>query len=223
MFAAESRWVGRQLAALPTEMLSPLLNIGSSTSEFRETVQPWTMRDIFAPLAERGVTVVHLDARSGPGIDLRADLLNEADFDRVRAGRYRALLCCNILEHVRDPAELARRCTSLITPGGIIIVTVPFSYPHHRDPIDTLYRPAPEAAAALFPATTVVTADIIDTGESYRDEVRRRPWLLLRHLARLPVPFLDAAKWRNSMTKPYWMFHNYRVSAAVLRRDPATG
>src|SRR5688500_12440542 len=103
MFAAEARWVGERLSALPAEELSPLLNIGSSTSEFRESVQPWTLRHIFAPLAEREVEVVHLDARDGPGIDIRADLLDDADFHRVGAGRYRALLCCNVLEHVRDP------------------------------------------------------------------------------------------------------------------------
>jgi hypothetical protein len=107
----------------------------------------------------------------------------------------------------------------LVRPGGIIVVTVPRSYPHHADPIDTLYRPTPEEAAALFPHSSLVAAEIIDVGLSYRDEVRRRPWLLLRHLLRLPAPFLGLAKWRNSMVKPYWLFHNYRVSAAVLRRD----
>jgi hypothetical protein len=70
----------------------------------------------------------------------------------------------------------------------------------------------------LFPNTLSITAEIIDVGESYRDEVRRRPWILLRHLARLPVLFLDFEKWRASMQKPYWLFHNYQVSALVLRR-----
>jgi hypothetical protein len=49
--------------------------------------------------------------------------------------------------------------------------------------------------------------------------VRRRPWLLLRHLARVPAPFLGLEKWRRSMQKPYWLFHNYQVSAALLRRE----
>ena len=218
MFAAESRWVGDRLAAYPTAGISPLLNIGSSTGEFREQAQPWTVANIFAPLAERGVEVVHLDSRSGAGIDIRADLLDDADFARVSARRYRALLCCNVLEHVRDAAAFARRCAELVEPGGLIIVTVPRSYPHHGDPIDTLYRPTPEEAAALFPDCELVAAEIIDVGQSYRDEVRRRPWILLRHILRLPVPFLSLAKWRNSMLKPYWLFHNYQVSAAVLRR-----
>ena len=218
MFAAESRWVGDRLAAYPAEQISPLLNIGSSTGEFRATAQPWTVANIFAPLAGRGVEVVHLDSRSGAGIDVRADLLDDVDFTRIRARRYRALLCCNVLEHVRDAAAFARRCAELIEPGGVIVVTVPRSYPHHGDPIDTLYRPTPEEAAALFPQTELVAAEIIDVGQSYRDEVRRRPWILLRHLLRLPAPFLGLAKWRNSMVKPYWLFHNYQVSAALLRR-----
>ena len=36
MFEAEARWIGDRLAAFPTEQLSPLLNIGSSTGAFRE-------------------------------------------------------------------------------------------------------------------------------------------------------------------------------------------
>ena len=234
MFEPEARWIGDRLAGYPPALLSPLLNVGSGTRGFRETVQPWIDRDLLAPLAARGIEIVHLDARPGndagdgpgDGIDIRADLLRDTDFDRLAGARqYAALLCCNVLEHVRDPGEFARRCTMLVRPGGIIGVTVPRSYPHHADPIDTLYRPTPDEAAALFPHSTLVAAEIIDVGLSYRDEIRRRPWLLLRHLLRLPVPFLGLAKWRNSMAKPYWIFHNYQVSAVVLRREdgPAVG
>ena len=218
MFDIESQWVGDRLAAYPAPQISPLLNVGSSTAEFRERAQPWTERNIFAPLSERGVEIVHLDARAGAGIDIRADLLNEADFARIGFGRYRALLCCNILEHVRDPGEFARRCVELVAPGGVIVVTVPRSYPRHGDPIDTLYRPSPGEAASLFPGTSVVASETLDIGESYLDAVRKSPWILLRHLARLPFPFVDFEKWRASMQKPYWLFHNYQVSAAVLRR-----
>src|SRR5205807_1548925 len=218
MFDREARWIADRLAAFSSDQISPLLNVGSSTGEFRERVQPWTHRQLFAPLAARGVEIVHLDARSGAGIDICADLLDEDDFARLRSTRYRALLCCNILEHVRDPALLARRVVELVLPGGVMIVTVPRSYPRHGDPIDTLYRPTPEEAAALFPGTSVAAAEIIDVDESYRDELRRRPWILLRHLARLPVPFLGVEKWTASLQKPYWMFHNYQVSAVMLQK-----
>jgi hypothetical protein len=218
MFEAEARWIGDKLRACPAQSLSPLLNVGSSTRAFREETQPWMTQAIFEPLAARGVEAVHLDFRAGEGIDLRADLLDDADFARVETRRYRALLCCNILEHVLDAAEFARRCAALVEPGGLILVTVPRSYPRHGDPIDTMYRPSPAEAAALFPGTTVEAGEILDVGESYRDEVRRRPLILLRHLARLPVPFLGWEKWRHSMRKPYWLFHNYQVTALALRR-----
>ena len=219
MFEREARWIAARLLAQSPHELSPLLNVGSSTARFREETQPWITSQLFTPLAERGVEIVHLDVRGGDGIDLRADLLDPADFARVKLRRYRSLLCCNILEHVSDPALLARRCVELVAPAGLIVVTVPRSYPRHGDPIDTLYRPTPGEAASLFAGASPTDAEIIDVGESYRDEVRRRPWILLRHVARLPVPFIDRDKWRHSMRKPYWLFHNYQVSAAVLRRD----
>lgn len=219
MFEVEARWIERQLTGFAREELSPLLNVGSSTREFRERTQPWIAGSLLNPLSRRGVEIAHLDTRAGDGIDIRADLLDDGDFARVRLRRYRALLCCNILEHVVDPNELARRCAALVAPGGIIVVTVPHSYPRHADPIDTLYRPGPGEAASLFPGTLTMAAEILDSGESYRDEVRRRPWLLLRHLARLPAPFLGLERWRSSMRKPYWLFHNYLVTALVLRRE----
>ncbi len=221
MFAAEARWIAEHLAAYPASQLSPLLNVGSSTRAFRESVQPWIERELFAPLERRGVGIVHLDRRAEPGIDLRADLLDAADFARVQARRYRALLCCNVLEHVVDAAEFARRCSALVVPGGLLVVTVPRSYPRHGDPIDTLYRPTPYEAAALFPATEILASETIDVGERYLDEVARRPWLLLRHLARLPVPFLGWQKWTASMRKLYWLAHNYQVSAVLVRRIEA--
>ena len=56
----------------------------------------------------------------GNGIDIRADLLRDADFDRVAGARqYAALLCCNVLEHVHDPGE-SRAAGNTFRPGGII-------------------------------------------------------------------------------------------------------
>ena len=103
MFEAEATWLERLLRQWAPEQLSPLLNVGSSTREFRETTQPWTDRQLFRPLRERGIKLVHLDSRDGDGIDIRADILSDADLPRIMAFRPKAILCCNILEHVREP------------------------------------------------------------------------------------------------------------------------
>jgi hypothetical protein len=36
---------------------------------------------------------------------------------------------------------VAHHCLDLLSIGGLIFVTVPLSYPYHRDPIDTMFRP----------------------------------------------------------------------------------
>ena len=38
MFEREARWIADRLAAYPPSLLSPLLNVGSGTGAFRETV-----------------------------------------------------------------------------------------------------------------------------------------------------------------------------------------
>jgi len=220
MFRAESSWLRRQLSERRPEELSPLLNVGSSTRAFREKDQPWIERELFAPLRARGVKTIHLDLREGDGIDIRADILDAKDLERIKALRPKAILCCNILEHVVEPGTLAARCEEIVGPGGLIFVTVPFSYPHHRDPIDTLFRPSPEVLAALFRGATMVHSQILDAGESYLTQVKKRPLILFRHVFLFPFPFVNFTKWRNSMAKLYWLLHNYKVTVAVFQVAP---
>jgi hypothetical protein len=217
MFKAEAAWLAGLLAQRNTAELSPLLNVGSSTRQFREVEQPWTEGLLFAPLRARGVEILNLDSRAGDGIDVKADILSEADRPRLEALKVRSILCCNILEHVTDPGRLARRCIDLAGPGGFIFVTVPYSYPFHRDPIDTLYRPGPAELAQLFAGAEMLEGAVVDSGESFRDQVRARPWILSRQILRFPVPFLSLTKWQRSMAKLYWLFHNYQITGAVFR------
>jgi hypothetical protein len=218
MFKAEARWLRCALDAFPPERLSPLLNLGSSSVEVREGTQPWIEDQVFLPLRARNVEVVHVDMRELPGVDVQADLTDPADLRRLRALRPRALLCCNLLEHVIEPGRLAHDCLDLVAVGGLLFVTVPFSYPYHRDPIDTMYRPNPAELAELLCGARLLDSTILGTGVSYRDAVRERPWLLLRHLWRLPIPFLSFEKWQRSMARLYWLAAEYRITCAVFEK-----
>jgi hypothetical protein len=217
MFKAEARWLREQVLSFAPEAVSPLLNIGSSTKHFREVEQPWNEAELFAPLRTRGVDVIHSDFREGDGIDVRADILSDVDLPRLKALNAKAILCCNILEHVHEPKKLAQRCLDIVGSGGLVFVTVPYSYPHHRDPIDTMYRPSPDELSSLFAPAEMLCGEIFDVGESYRDQVKQRPWIILRHVLRAPVPFLGLAKWKRSMGKLYWLKHHYQVTTAVFR------
>jgi hypothetical protein len=218
MFEAEACWLRRALDAYAPERLSPALNLGSSSAAVRGAVQPWIEGEVFCPLRNRKVEIIHVDMRGLPGVDVQADLTNASDVLRLRALRPKALLCCNLLEHVLEPERLARHCLDLLPTGGLVFVTVPFSYPYHRDPIDTMYRPNPAELAELFTGARLLEGTILGAGVSYRDAVRERPWILLRHVCRLPVPFLSFDRWKRSMARLYWLVAEYRITCAVFEK-----
>lgn len=217
MLEAEARWLRARLAELADEEVSPLLNLGSSDLEFRTVVQPWIDREVFAPLRARGAAVVHADLKARPGVDIAADALADDGLGRLQAAGARTILCCNMLEHVRDRAALARRLAALVPAGGALIVTVPASYPYHPDPIDTYYRPGPEdMSQELFPELRCVRAEVVD-GPTYAPELLRRPWLLARDLGKLPG--LSRSPCGLAGSRLRWLWRPYQVSCAVLRRE----
>jgi len=218
MFEAEARWLRRALDAFPPERLSPVLNLGSSSAVVREAVQPWIEAEVFCPLRSRGVETFHVDMRELPGVDIRADLTVAADVRRLGAVGPKALLCCNLLEHVAEPGRLAQHCLDLLPSGGLVFVTVPFSYPYHRDPIDTMYRPSPAELGNLFADARLLDGMVLGAGMSYRDAVCERPWILLRHFGRFPVPFLSFERWKRSMARLYWLVAEYRITCAVFEK-----
>lgn len=218
MQEVEAKWIEETLRAFPAEELSPILDIGSQTLAFRTQEKPYIQNDLFAPLMARGISIIHSDLQEGEGIDLSANLLEEEGFKQIKATAPRTIFCNNVLEHVLDPAEFANRCFALLPPGGRLIITVPRSYPHHRDPIDTMFRPTPEDIHALIDAPAeILASEIIETG-SYRDNLRKRPWIIYRQIIRLPFPFLGWTKWKRSMKKFYWMVWPYRQSCVVIQK-----
>lgn len=214
----EAQWIAAQCLQLPLRELSPLLNIGSSDLKFRTQTQPWIQDELFSPIEGMGVKVFHCDLKAQDGVDLVGDFFDEDVFRTIKATRARSLICSNILEHVLDPNAFIRRCLDLVESGGIIIVTVPFDYPYHADPIDTMFRPSPEEVLALFgEGITVIKAGIYPFS-SYREVVGRRPWLLLRPLLRLPIPFIDWNRWKRTMKKLYYLFNDYKQTCVVVRK-----
>lgn len=216
MFPQEADWIKDTLAALPAEDLAVVLDVGSSNREFRSVTQPWIQRSIFEPLAARSASIVFSDVKPAPGIDIVADLMTAQGFGLLQSVRARIVLCCNVLEHVPDAPAFAARLGALVGNGGRLVVTVPHRYPHHNDPIDTMFRPDVAELVALFDGFDIERAEILDTG-SYRQEFAKRPIVLpLRHLFRLPVPFLGWRQWKRSVSKLLYLVKPYQVTCTCL-------
>src|SRR4051812_35141466 len=148
MFEAEAIRIREILLAQGA--VSPLLNLGSSTGDFRRAAKPHIERQLFAPLAEAGGIVVHSDLKAGEGIDVVGDILDPSMTADLKGRGFKCVLLANVLEHVRDRPGVAAACEAIVGPGGLILATVPSSYPYHADPIDTYYRPSPIALASAF-------------------------------------------------------------------------
>ena len=215
MFAQEAAWLAEQLGALPVASVSPLLNVGSSDRRFREQVQPYIDRVLFAPQVARGVRVIHCDRKPHDGVDLVADIFEADGMARMAAAGAQALVCSNVHEHVRDPGELSRRLLALLPAGGHLLVTVPHSYPYHEDPIDTMYRPDVQELAALHPGTDVVAAARVTAG-TYRDSLRADPKQVFGDV----VEQVRTAVRRRSFAdlRVRWWSRDYAVSCVLLRK-----
>jgi len=180
MFGAEASWLERLLRERAPDELSPLLMSAAARARSGKRNSPGRSGFCSRPCGARGIQLIHLDARQGEGIDIKADILSETDLPRIKALRPKAILCCNILEHVKDPDALARRCIEIVGPGGFIFVTVPFSYPITAIPSTRSSARRPRRSPCSFGRRGMLTGEIVDVGESYRGQVKRRPWILFR-------------------------------------------
>jgi SAM-dependent methyltransferase len=158
LLRAEAAWLADRLEELPADDLSPLLSIGSGDARLRTTLQPWIEGKVYAPLARRGVRVVHHDLEPTTGVDIAGDLTDSAFLRSLEQLEIRSVMCCNVLEHVPDPAQVAAAIERVVAPGGYLLVTVPRRYPYHPGPIDTLFRPTVSEVQLLFPTLTMMSS-----------------------------------------------------------------
>jgi hypothetical protein len=218
MFAAEA--IRLREILLAREAVSPLLNLGSSTRDFRAVAKPHIQRELFGPLAAAGIAVVHSDLKQADGVDVAGDILDPAVLNGLKARGFRCLLCANLLEHVRDRGAVAAACEDIVGPGGMILATVPSSYPFHADPIDTGFRPSPAELAGLFGRSDPVLAEEM-TGPTYAEDLNARGSTVVRELGRTlllaPIFFARpksvlarAHRWR-------WYRRPYKVSIALVQ------
>lgn len=186
MLSPEARWFGWQIAELDPATVYPMCNLGSGTAEFREQIQPWIDRYLFAPARKREQAVVHVDIQDAPGVDLVGDLEDEAFLSKLVGMNFRSVFCSNLLEHVADPKRMAARILQIVPHGGCLFVSVPRRFPYHADPIDTMFRPHPAELAALFPGTRIERQAVVNGGTMlhYVAQRVRRPRMLWRSIVR---------------------------------------
>jgi hypothetical protein len=143
MFVQEAKLLHELIGSLQWSVNGSILDIGSSGKDYRCNIQPHIDEFVFRPLREAGCKIAYLDKKNVDGIDIVADLTDPM-FDRnSQKTTFNLIICSNILEHVIDRELFMRNLFSFSHKGTFIIMTVPFRYFKHLDPIDTMFRPSP--------------------------------------------------------------------------------
>jgi SAM-dependent methyltransferase len=114
---ANWRFLQEQIRALAHDAV--LLDVGAGHGDFA---------DIF-----EGREAILLDVYPYPEIDVVCNLTSTVPF---RASSFDAVVLMNVLEHVYDSRALFKVVNSLLKPGGIFVVAVPFLLKVHQAPYD---------------------------------------------------------------------------------------
>lgn len=202
----ESVWINKKLKEIPTP--KKVLDVGSSTINFRTNFQNYIDENIFKYLRKNDAKIKYLDMKSDKGVDIVADVSIkhfsiEEEFDLV--------LCCSLLEHVNDLDTTVKNISTTVGVGGYLIVTMPYKYQYHLDPIDNLNRFSPNKIRNLFWDFELISSDIV--------KAKSNP--IFRTLNQLRS-IITATKKKNYPALKYnirhCLFRDSKVSCVLLRK-----
>jgi len=122
-FFLARRWLWAEIAAASPVLSGRLLDVGCGSQPYRSLFPAcaYTGLDIDSPRTRAlGVADAYYDGHRFPFDD----------------GRFDAVLCNQVLEHVFNPAEFLTEVRRVMAPGGRLLLTVPFVWDEHEQPWD---------------------------------------------------------------------------------------
>jgi hypothetical protein len=219
MLEKEAIWLSDVIYSLEANHLFPMVNIGSSNKKFRESEQPWIDRLLFKPAVNKDYTLIHTDIKADEGVDLVGDLHDLAFLETLKSRQIKSVLCSNLLEHVPNRELICQNITAIIPIGGYLIVTVPYEFPLHLDPIDTLFRPDLEELRAAFPDLEFIKGAIVTDGKLYQCTTTPQLLYLIVMAIRMLLPIYQPLRWFDSLRYSLWLFRNVSATCAVFQKN----
>ena len=116
--ARDALWKRRLKLLLPHRSAGNLLDIGTGIGQFLHHARPYFTQVAGTEISSSGVRV----ARERYGLEV---LEGQVDDLGLPDSSFENVTLFHVLEHVPDPAKLARVCHRLLKPGGTLAVAVP--------------------------------------------------------------------------------------------------
>lgn len=227
MLKNESLWIQKYLPIIIAEQALPVLNVGSSTSYYRQTAQPHVQQNIFSHFEEEKLQVIHLDMKAAAGVDLVGNLYDPEFLNKIKELKIKTVFCNNTLMYLNSERrrDLADIFYNLIHAGGYLMVSNSHIFPAAPDPKEEYYRAdAQEMYRDLFSKFTLIAGEEVeDDLTHYQDLKQQSKFLLFKRFVAFFL--LTAPKYRGKDWKFFKEFytqhlHNNYSAACLFLQKP---
>jgi len=150
MLLEESLWIKSHLEQIPLQPGQICVDVASSTLKFRTIDQPYIQQNVFEPLRQRGLTILHLDRKEEEGVDLNLDINTTHFRNQFNLAKPHLVICTSLLEHIQSVDLVLSHLNWVTQMNGFLLLSVPSLFGFHPDPIDTMYRPTPKKLIPLL-------------------------------------------------------------------------
>ncbi len=218
MLIEESIWIKNQFKMHFNNDDFPMLNLGSSTKKFREEDQSHIHEEIFYPLLKKNLKVIHTDIKKFDGVDIVGNI-NDLKFrNSLKKIGIKSILCSNLLEHIETPTLMVRSILDILPDNGKLIVTTPYYFPYHKDPIDTLLRPTIEDLELLFKDLNKISSSTITSNNNLLKVLKSNPRYLLIMILRWVTPFYKFYEWKLHFKDLLRLRKNFSANCVVFKK-----
>jgi len=218
MLVEESFWIAEKIKAILPQEPFPVVNLGSSTLEYRTKSQPFIQKNIFDLFQKEKEQVIHVDLKNAEGIDLAGDLFDPKFRQKLKDLRPKVILCNNLLMYLdfKTRKELAKILQQILGENGWLIITNSHVFPPAHDARDYFYRASPEKIhSELFQNLELLNHEIVENQFTFLKYLTKNPKVFLIKLIRLFLPFYKTSEWWF-LLRYYFKNLNKNYSASCL-------
>ena len=217
MLLSESKWLRAQILQLDLPPQAKILNFGSQNLKTLKKKQPYVLDNIHYTTSMRSWQMLNFDLFPGEGVDISGNVLEQATFSHLVEYRFDGLYLFNVLEHVNDVGEICKRIQDLLPSGAYLLVSVPFEFPVHNDPIDNRFRPTPAQLAECFERCILIQSETV-TDKDWLSCLSGDWQMALKYLVRLAIPFYRPRNWWTQVCLLTYLTKKFSVTCCVLRK-----
>jgi hypothetical protein len=217
MLKIESIWIKTIINQIEINQNTYILNFGSQSQKTLK-YQPYIHYNVIAELQKKGAKIINFDIKEGEGIDISGNIYDYEVFERLKKYNFSYIFLFNVMEHVKEINEFCYRIQNLVKVNNMIIVTVPYDFPYHFDPIDNGLRPNVSELVKYFPNLIMIYGETI-TDYKYTYYLVHYWHITVRFIFRIFTPFYKFNTWKKTIiTKIPYLFKPFKVTCVVLQK-----